>query len=65
MVANAGIEHYSLLLDMSVEKWDNVMKVNARGPMLQYKYAAEQLVKQGRGGRIIGECVKNATTLIT
>jgi NAD(P)-dependent dehydrogenase (short-subunit alcohol dehydrogenase family) len=30
------------------------MAVNARGPFLCYKYAAEQMIKQGRGGRIIG-----------
>jgi NAD(P)-dependent dehydrogenase (short-subunit alcohol dehydrogenase family) len=30
------------------------MAVNARGPFLCYKYAAQQLIKQGRGGRIIG-----------
>lgn len=55
MVANAGIVGHSSLLNMSVEMWDRVMNVNARGVMLQYKYAAEQLVKQGRGGRIIGK----------
>ena len=30
------------------------MAVNARGPFLCYKYAAQQMIKQGRGGRIIG-----------
>lgn len=30
------------------------MAVNARGPFLCYKYAARQMIKQGRGGRIIG-----------
>lgn len=30
------------------------MGINARGTMLQYKIAAEQMIKQGRGGRIIG-----------
>lgn len=55
MVANAGVSSYGSLLNMSVESWDRTMNVNARGVMLQYKYAAEQLVKQGRGGRIIGK----------
>lgn len=63
MIANAGIERYSSLLNMQVEQWDLVMKVNARGPMLQYKYAAEQMVKQGRGGRIIGRSAKEDATL--
>ena len=30
------------------------MAVNARGTFLCYKYAAAQMVTQGRGGRIIG-----------
>jgi NAD(P)-dependent dehydrogenase (short-subunit alcohol dehydrogenase family) len=30
------------------------MAVNARGPFLCYKYAAQQMIKQERGGRIIG-----------
>lgn len=32
------------------------MNINARGTFLCYKYAAEQMIKQGasRGGRIIG-----------
>lgn len=38
----------------SVEHWDNVMRINGRGVMLCYKHAAEQMIKQGGGGRIIG-----------
>ena len=30
------------------------MAINARGTFLCYKYAAAQMVAQGRGGRIIG-----------
>lgn len=30
------------------------MAVNARGAFLCYKYAAAQMITQGRGGRIIG-----------
>jgi NAD(P)-dependent dehydrogenase (short-subunit alcohol dehydrogenase family) len=30
------------------------MDTNARGTFLCYKYAGIQMVKQGRGGRIIG-----------
>lgn len=30
------------------------MAVNARGTFLSYKYAAAQMIAQGRGGRIIG-----------
>ena len=38
----------------SVEGWDNIMRINGRGVMLCYKHAAEQMIKQGNGGRIIG-----------
>jgi len=54
MVANVGIAASASILDMNVDDWDRVMRINARGMMLQYKFAAMQLVKQGRGGRIIG-----------
>ncbi|KII86342.1 hypothetical protein PLICRDRAFT_177894 [Plicaturopsis crispa FD-325 SS-3] len=54
MIANAGIAIFSPIVDMSVEDWDRVVNVNLRGPFLQYKYAAQQMIKQGRGGRILG-----------
>jgi NAD(P)-dependent dehydrogenase (short-subunit alcohol dehydrogenase family) len=54
MVANAGVGGGETILDSTVENWDRIMRINARGPMLAYKYAAIQMVKQGRGGRIIG-----------
>lgn len=39
----------------TVEDWDRIMTINARGVMLSYKYAAKQMIKQGRGGRLIGK----------
>ncbi|KAF8839044.1 NAD(P)-binding protein [Paxillus ammoniavirescens] len=54
MVANAGVVQVSPLLSTELEDWERVMAVNTRGPFLCYKYAAEQMVKQGHGGRIIG-----------
>lgn len=38
----------------AIEIWDQVMSINCRGVFLCYKYAAEVMVAQGRGGRIIG-----------
>lgn len=38
----------------SVDDWDRIFSVNARGVFLCYKHAAIQMIKQGRGGRIIG-----------
>jgi len=54
MVANAGIGKFKSLIATELEDWDRTMAVNARGPFLCYKYAAQQMIKQGRGGRIIG-----------
>lgn len=54
MVANAGVIGYESFLDITVESFDRLMAVNARGTMLCYKHAAKQMIAQGRGGRIIG-----------
>ncbi|KAJ6573865.1 hypothetical protein DFH09DRAFT_382643 [Mycena vulgaris] len=56
MIANAGIARYNTLLNTSCEEWDLTQSVNLRGVFLAYKYAAQQMVSQGRGGRIIGAC---------
>ena len=37
-----------------MEDWDKLFAVIAKGTFLCYKYAALQMIKQGRGGRIIG-----------
>ncbi|KAF9069468.1 hypothetical protein BDP27DRAFT_1363309 [Rhodocollybia butyracea] len=55
-VANAGVFTNRSILDTPAEEWDRVFAINARGPFLCYKYAAIQMVSQGRGGRIIGAC---------
>ncbi|KAI0725498.1 NAD-P-binding protein [Fomitopsis betulina] len=54
MIANAGVGMFKPVFDTSVEDLNNVLAINVRGVMLCYKYAAIQMVKQGRGGRIIG-----------
>ncbi|TFY56397.1 hypothetical protein EVG20_g8940 [Dentipellis fragilis] len=54
MVANAGIFQKSTLLDSPLEEFDQTVGVNAKGPLLCYKYAAKQMISQGRGGRLIG-----------
>ncbi|THG95030.1 hypothetical protein EW145_g8034 [Phellinidium pouzarii] len=57
MVANAGIlRSDSLIVNMAVDEWDQLFNVNTKGTMLCYKHAAIQMIKQGRGGRIIGAC---------
>ncbi|KAG1745699.1 hypothetical protein EDB19DRAFT_1906206 [Suillus lakei] len=54
MVANAGVAMLASLVSSTVESWDHTLSVNGRGPYLCYKYAAMQMIEQGRGGRIIG-----------
>ncbi|KAI0261780.1 NAD-binding protein [Gloeopeniophorella convolvens] len=54
MVANAGIAVWGSLLQTTLDDFDRMMAVNARGTMLCYKHAAKQMISQGRGGRIIG-----------
>lgn len=38
----------------NIDIWDQIMAVNSRGVFLCYKYAAEVMIKQGKGGRIVG-----------
>ncbi|KAG8683589.1 hypothetical protein FRC08_014198, partial [Ceratobasidium sp. 394] len=54
MVANAGIDRPYSILDLPEEEFDTVMGVNAKGVLFCYRAAAEQMIKQGKGGRIIG-----------
>ncbi|QRV92950.1 Enoyl-(Acyl carrier protein) reductase [Ceratobasidium sp. AG-Ba] len=54
MVANAGIYHPYSLLDVPDEIFDRTMAVNCKGTLYCYRAAAIQMIKQGRGGRIIG-----------
>jgi meso-butanediol dehydrogenase/(S,S)-butanediol dehydrogenase/diacetyl reductase len=54
MVANAGIAPLGALIETTVEDWDRIMAVNARGVFLCYRAAARRMIEQGRGGKIIG-----------
>ncbi|GBE87615.1 Hydroxynaphthalene reductase arp2 [Sparassis crispa] len=56
MVANAGTCLLKPVVETSIEEYDRVMSVNVKGVFLCFKYAALQMIKQGRGGRIIGAC---------
>jgi L-rhamnose 1-dehydrogenase len=53
LVNNAGICPFHEFLDMPEELWDRVQAVNLKGPFLCSQAAANQMVTQGRGGRII------------
>ena len=54
LVNNAGIGYMMQPLDdVSAEDWRLVLEVNLMGAFLCTKYAARQMVAQGRGGRIV------------
>jgi NAD(P)-dependent dehydrogenase (short-subunit alcohol dehydrogenase family) len=53
MVANAGLYMSGTVLDTSVADFDRLFTINAKGVFLCYQYAAKQMLKQGRGGRLI------------
>lgn len=53
LVNNAGIYPMEPVEQMSAEEFDKVIAVNLRGVFLCTKYASEQMIKQGRGGKII------------
>ncbi|KAI0694148.1 NAD-P-binding protein [Cerioporus squamosus] len=54
MVANAGVFGMTPFVDLTVEEFDRILRVNVRGTMLCFQHAARQMIKQGRGGRIMG-----------
>ncbi len=49
----AGIGHGGLLLDESVEAWDQVMATNVRGPWLVLRGVANALIEAGTGGSLV------------
>lgn len=54
MVANAAVCTVNSLMDTTVSEWNLNMNVNALGVLYCYRSAARQMIKQGRGGRLIG-----------
>ncbi|QRW20932.1 short chain dehydrogenase [Rhizoctonia solani] len=60
MIANAGVLDYCPLLELSDTLLDKYLNINLKGVLYCYRAAAIQMIKQGRGGRIIGASrVKN------
>lgn len=54
LVNNAGIGFMmEPLVDMPLERWNTVIGVNLTGAFLCTQHAARQMIRQGRGGRII------------
>ncbi len=53
LVNNAALTVNKTILDTTEEEWDLCLAVTLKGQFLCGKYAAEQMVKQGRGGKIV------------
>ncbi|MDO8577180.1 MAG: SDR family NAD(P)-dependent oxidoreductase [Candidatus Daviesbacteria bacterium] len=53
LVNNAGIYPSISVLKMTLSDFEKVIAVNLKGVFLCTKYVSEQMIKQGRGGKII------------
>jgi NAD(P)-dependent dehydrogenase (short-subunit alcohol dehydrogenase family) len=53
LVNNAALTDHANIFDSTEEEFDKVIAVSLKGPYLVTKYVAEQMVKQGRGGKIL------------
>ncbi len=53
MVNNAGIETRTSILDTTEEQYERVLSVNLKSAFFGTQLAAQQMIKQGGGGRII------------
>jgi len=53
LVNNAGIFPTKTILEMTKENFEQVISINLEGVFLCTKYAAQQMIKQGHGGKII------------
>jgi glucose 1-dehydrogenase len=53
MVNNAGIETRTSILNTTEEQYDQVLAINLKSAFFGTQFAAQQMIKQGGGGRII------------
>src|SRR5437899_8587577 len=53
MVNNAGIETRTSVLDTTEDQYDKVLDINLKSAFFGTQLAAQQMIKQGGGGRII------------
>lgn len=53
LVNNAGVETRTSILDTTESQYDRVLAVNLKSAFFGTQIAAHQMLKQGRGGRII------------
>ena len=53
VVNNAGVTRYLYIMDVGEDDWDRIHRVNAKGVFFCMQRVAQELIKQGQGGRII------------
>jgi NAD(P)-dependent dehydrogenase (short-subunit alcohol dehydrogenase family) len=53
LVNNAALTDHANIFDSTEEEFDKVIAVSLKGPYLVTKYVAEEMRKQGRGGKIV------------
>ena len=53
LVNNAGVTRHADIMDLTVDDWDRIHRVNARGAFFCLQRAAREMIDSGRGGRII------------
>src|SRR3954469_6866647 len=53
MVNNAGVETRTSVLDTTEDQYDKVLDINLKSAFFGTQIAAQQMIKQGGGGRII------------
>jgi NAD(P)-dependent dehydrogenase (short-subunit alcohol dehydrogenase family) len=59
LVNNVAITDRKTILELEEDEWDRVITVCLKSQFLCTKYAAQQMVQQGRGGRII--CISSTS----
>lgn len=53
LVNNAALQDRQFLVDATVENWERIMAVNARGPFLMSREMSRAMIERGVGGRIV------------
>jgi glucose 1-dehydrogenase len=53
LVSNAGIEEKHPVIEMPLEAWERILRVNLTGTFLCARSAARSMIARGKGGRII------------
>lgn len=59
VIHNAGVAHVSTIVDMDLERFQVLEKVNVEGTLIVLAEAGRQLIKQGTGGDIVIMSTKN------